>query len=124
MDNQITTPETLIQRIAMLALAILLAVPLGIFGVQMVQASDPYIKSVLSLPGDSVQGHAIFQINCAGCHGLEADGLVGPSLQAVSKHKSQYGLIRQVISGETPPMPKFQASAQEMADLLSYLETL
>jgi mono/diheme cytochrome c family protein len=124
LDNQITTPETLIQRIAMLALAILLAVPLGIFGVQMVQASDPYIKSVLSLEGDSVQGHAIFQINCAGCHGLEADGLVGPSLQAVSKHKSQYGLIRQVISGETPPMPKFQASAQEMADLLSYLETL
>lgn len=124
LDNQISKPETLIQWFALLALVILLAVPLGIFGVQMVRASDPYVKSVLSLTGDPVQGHAIFQINCAGCHGLEADGLVGPSLQAVSKRKSRYRLIRQVISGETPPMPKFQPSTQEMADLLSYLETL
>jgi mono/diheme cytochrome c family protein len=124
LDNQITKPETLIQRIALLALAVLLAIPLGIFGVQMVRASDPYIKSVLSLKGDPIQGNAIFQINCAGCHGWQADGRVGPSLQAVSKHKSRYGLIHQVISGETPPMPKFQPSAQEMADLLSYLESL
>ncbi len=124
MDNQITKPETLTQRIALLALAILLAVPLGIFGLQIVRASDPYVKSVISLTGDPIQGHAIFQINCAGCHGLEADGRVGPSLQAVSKHKSRYGLIHQVISGDTPPMPKFQPSTQEMADLLSYLETL
>lgn len=107
-----------------MALAILLAVPLGFFGVQLVRASDPYVKSVLSLAGDPIQGHAIFQINCAGCHGIEAYGRVGPSLQAVSKHKSQYGLIHQVISGETPPMPKFQPSVQEMADLLSYLESL
>lgn len=124
MDNQITKPEILIQQLALLALAILLAVPLGLVGVQMVRASDPYIKSVLSQTGDLEQGHAIFQINCAGCHGLEATGLVGPSLQGVSKRKSEYGLIHQVISGETPPMPKFQPSAQAMADLLSYLESL
>jgi mono/diheme cytochrome c family protein len=124
LDNQITKPEILIQQLALLALAILLAVPLGLVGVQMVRASDPYIKSVLSQTGDPVQGHAIFQINCAGCHGLEATGLVGPSLQGVSKRKSEYGLIHQVISGETPPMPKFQPSAQAMADLLSYLESL
>jgi hypothetical protein len=33
-------------------------------------------------------------------------------------------LIHQVTSGETPPMPQFQPSAQEMADLLKYLESL
>ncbi|MEA5617904.1 cytochrome c [Cronbergia sp. UHCC 0137] len=124
MDNQLTKSETLIQWIAFSALAILIAIPLALFAIQMVKASDPYVKNVLSLTGNSEQGHAIFQINCAGCHGWEADGLVGPSLQAVSKHKSRYGLIHQVISGETPPMPKFQPSAQEMADLLSYLEQL
>jgi mono/diheme cytochrome c family protein len=124
LDNQITKPEILMQQIALWVLAISLVFPLGIFGVQMVRASDPYIKSVLSQQGNPVQGHAIFQINCAGCHGWQADGNVGPSLQAVSKHKSQYGLIRQVISGETPPMPKFQPSVQEMADLLSYLQSL
>jgi mono/diheme cytochrome c family protein len=124
LDNQITKPQTWIQWIALLAVVVLLAAPLGIFGVQMVRASDPYVQNVLSRKGDLVQGHAIFQINCAVCHGLEADGLVGPSLQGVSKRKSRYKLIHQVISGETPPMPKFQPSAQEMADLLSYLESL
>ncbi|MBK1986832.1 cytochrome c [Sphaerospermopsis aphanizomenoides BCCUSP55] len=124
MDNQLTKPETLIQWIALSALAILIAIPLVIFGVQIIQASDPYIKSVVSRLGNPVQGKAIFQINCAGCHGLEANGLVGPSLQTVSKRKSRYELIHQVISGETPPMPKFQPSPQEMADLLSYLESL
>lgn len=124
LDNQITQSKNIIQRIALMALAILLALLFGIFAVRIVGASDPYVKTVLSLTGDPVQGHAIFQINCAGCHGLEADGRVGPSLQGVSKHKSPYGLIHQVISGETPPMPKFQPSIQEMADLLSYLETL
>ncbi|MBD2694346.1 c-type cytochrome [Anabaena catenula] len=124
MDNQLTKPESKFQWIVLSALAILIVIPLAILGVQMAQASDPYVKNVLSLMGNPVQGKAIFQINCAGCHGLEADGLVGPSLQAVPKRKSRYGLIHQVISGETPPMPKFQPSAQEMADLLSYLEGL
>jgi mono/diheme cytochrome c family protein len=124
LDKQIIKPQILTQRIVLMALAILLAILLGIFAVYAMRPSDPYIKAVLSLQGDPVQGHAIFQINCAGCHGWAADGSVGPSLQGVSKHKSPHGLIHQVISGETPPMPKFQPSTQEMADLLSYLETL
>ncbi|MBW4593603.1 MAG: cytochrome c [Brasilonema angustatum HA4187-MV1] len=124
MDNQITKTETLIWRIILTALAILLVVLVSIFAVRIMKTADPYVKSVLSLKGDLALGHAIFQINCAGCHGWEADGRVGPSLQGVSKHKSPYGLIHQVISGETPPMPKFQPKPQEMADLLSYLETL
>ncbi|MEM9926383.1 MAG: cytochrome c [Cyanobacteria bacterium P01_D01_bin.50] len=124
MDNQITKPDTLMGRIAFFMLAVLLAILLGIFAVNIVRTSDPYIKTVLSKAGNADQGHAIFQINCAGCHGLEATGSVGPSLQGVSKRKSRYGLIHQVIGGDTPPMPKFQPSTQEMADLLSYLETL
>lgn len=111
-------------RIALFAVFVLLTILLSIFAVNMVRTSDPYIKTVLSKTGNSIQGHAIFQINCAGCHGLEATGSVGPSLKAVSKRKSRYGLIHQVISGDTPPMPKFQPNAEEMADLLSYLETL
>jgi mono/diheme cytochrome c family protein len=124
LDNQLSKPEILMQRLALIGLAVLLAVLLTIFSVHRIRLSDPYIKSVLSLAGDPVQGHAIFQMNCAGCHGLQADGRVGPSLQGVSKRKSRYGMIHQVISGDTPPMPQFQPSAKEMADLLSYLETL
>ncbi|WP_353933131.1 cytochrome c [Okeanomitos corallinicola TIOX110] len=124
MDKQLNKPETLTQWIALSVLAILITIPLTVLGVEMVQSSDPYIKNVISLRGNPVQGKAIFLINCAGCHGSEADGFVGPSLQEVSKHKSRYGLINQVISGKTPPMPKFQPKPQEMADLLSYLQSL
>lgn len=124
MDKQLSKPEILIQQLALMALAVLLAVLVTIFGIHMIHVSDPYVKSVLSLTGDPIQGHAMFQINCAGCHGLQADGRVGPSLQGISKRKSRYGLIHQVVSGETPPMPKFNPSDKEMADLLGYLETL
>ncbi len=107
-----------------MALALVLLVLLVILGVHQWQVSDPYVKSVLSLNGDPVLGHAIFQMNCAGCHGVQADGHVGPSLKNISEHRSNLSLIHQVISGRTPPMPQFQPSPQEMADLLSYLDTL
>lgn len=96
----------------------------SVVGLAQAHRVDPYAQDVLSRGGNAVQGHAIFQVNCAGCHGLEADGRVGPSLRHVSDRKSKARLITQVISGETPPMPKFQPEPQEMADLLSYLESL
>ncbi|HLO86415.1 MAG TPA: cytochrome c [Nostocaceae cyanobacterium] len=124
MDNQLTKPETLIQQVAVWTLTIITAIAVALFGIQMVQASDPYVQSVLSLKGDPVRGQAIFHTNCAGCHAWDGTGLVGPSLQEVSKRKSPYGLIHQVTSGDTPPMPKFQPKPKDMADLLSYLESL
>ena len=109
-----------------LVLGLILAiVASGFVGVYASQVTlDPYTRDVLELVGDPVQGNAIFQINCAGCHGSEADGNVGPSLKAVTQRKSDSRLIQQVISGNTPPMPKFQPGPQEMEDLLSYLHTL
>lgn len=124
MENQLAQPQIIVRRITLVVLAVLLAIGAGVLGFHVVQVSDPYVHKVLLLNGDSVRGQAMFQINCAGCHGLQADGRVGPSLQHVSQHKSKINLIHQVTSGETPPMPKFQPSPQEMADLLSYLEKL
>jgi len=116
--------ESKLQRSALVALAVLLFVVLMNLSFYLFQVSDPYIKSVLALDGNPVQGHAIFQMNCAGCHGVEAHGRVGPSLDGISRRKSRINLIRQVISGQTPPMPQFQPSPDEMADLLKYLEKL
>ena len=124
MDNQFAHPEFIAQRIALTVILVFGIVVVSILGVHLYKVSDPYIKEVLSLKGDVVQGNAIFQYNCAGCHGIEANGRVGPSLKSVAKRKSKVNLIYQVISGNTPPMPKFQPSSQEMADLLRYLEEL
>lgn len=102
----------------------LLAVLITMFGIHQFQRSDPYVQSVLSLSGDPLQGQVIFQLNCAVCHGINGQGLVGPNLYHVASRKSQVGLIQQVISGKTPPMPQFQPSPETMADLLEYLKNL
>lgn len=118
-DNRIS-----FSRIAIAMVSIALAICLSAFGFYRFQTSDPYISKVLSQQGEVAQGQEIFNLNCAACHGLGGVGLVGPSLEKVSHRKSQVGLINQVISGNTPPMPKFQPSPEIMADLLSYLESL
>jgi len=86
--------------------------------------ADPYVGEVLSLEGHGDHGQAIFQANCAVCHGIAATGNIGPSLLGVHQRRSEVQLIEQVISGKTPPMPQFQPNPQEMADLLEYLDTL
>ena len=124
MENQLAQPRILVRRITLTVFAVLLVICASLLGFHLIQMSDPYVRNVLSLTGNPVRGREMFQINCAGCHGFQADGRVGPSLHHVSKHKSKINLIHQVTSGQTPPMPKFQPSTQEMADLLSYLEKL
>ncbi|MBW4466939.1 MAG: c-type cytochrome [Pegethrix bostrychoides GSE-TBD4-15B] len=107
----------------MLTAIVAVALVIGI-AVYQLKRTDPYFQDVLAIQGDAHQGQVIFQLNCAGCHGVDATGLVGPSLQHVASRKSRVGLISQVTSGKTPPMPQFQPSPQEMADLLEYLESL
>jgi mono/diheme cytochrome c family protein len=119
--NEIKNP---IERLAIVAIAVLLAIMLATMTIRQFQVTDPYVKSVLSLTGDKFQGSAIFQMNCAGCHISVGDTQVGPNLHRVSERKSEFDLIRQVTSGRTPPMPQFQPSPQEMADLLKYLQQI
>ena len=85
---------------------------------------DPYVTSSLEKVGDQEHGSKLFLINCAGCHGIAAQGVVGPNLHGVSQRKNDSALIQQVISGKTPPMPSFQPDPQSMADLLAYLHEL
>lgn len=125
MNDPLIEPTGFSSKIVTLVLALVIgATALLLVGMYGLRAVDPYVEKVLARTGNEMQGHAIFQINCATCHGIFANGKVGPSLKAVSSRKSKSALIEQVISGKTPPMPQFQPSQQEMADLLSYLETL
>ena len=85
---------------------------------------DPYSQATLALSGSAENGGRLFRLNCAGCHGLAAQGLVGPNLHGVDRRKNDRQLIQQVVSGRTPPMPRFQPEPQAMADLLAYLNGL
>ncbi len=85
---------------------------------------DPYSQATLTLNGSAENGGRLFRLNCAGCHGLAAQGLVGPNLHGVTRRKNDRQLIQQVVSGRTPPMPRFQPAPQDMADLLAFLHLL
>lgn len=108
----------------LLLLAILLIIILGYGVTLLLPFTDPYVRSVRAAVGDAARGEQIYLMNCAGCHGVEGKGEVGPTLVQISRRRSQPQLIHQIVSGETPPMPKFQAQPQDMADLLSYLKKL
>ncbi|NEQ99069.1 MAG: cytochrome c, partial [Cyanothece sp. SIO2G6] len=112
-QNTTITSDMVMQGLALAIIVALLAILITLVGLYQYRYADPYIRHVLALEGDVVQGRAIFQMNCSTCHGLNADGAVGPSLHEVSERRTRVGLIKQVVSGQTPPMPQFQPSPEE-----------
>ena len=85
---------------------------------------DPFITKTLSIQGEALSGSKLFKINCVGCHGISAQGFVGPDLHEATKELSDKKIINQVIRGLTPPMPSFEIEPQSMADLLAYMHSL
>ena len=85
---------------------------------------DPFITETLSIQGEALSGSKLFKINCVGCHGISAQGFVGPDLHETTKELSDKKIINQVIRGLTPPMPSFEIEPQSMADLLAYMHSL
>ena len=121
------TPPTASRRGLISALMLVAAVCVAVVALLVLlpaARSDPYTRSTLQLSGSGERGEQLFLINCAGCHGIAAQGLVGPNLHGVDSRKNNRQLIQQVVSGRTPPMPRFQPEPQAMADLLAYLHTL
>ena len=85
---------------------------------------DPFVIETLSMHGEALSGSKLFKINCVGCHGISAQGFVGPDLHEVTQEMSDKKIINQVIRGLTPPMPSFEIEPQSMADLLAYMHSL
>ena len=85
---------------------------------------DPFITETLSIQGEALSGSKLFKINCVGCHGISAQGFVGPDLHETTQEMSDKKIINQVIRGLTPPMPSFEIEPQSMADLLAYMHSI
>ena len=83
-----------------------------------------YILKTLELNGSVKDGDALFKINCVGCHGITARGLVGPDLHSITQRLNDKEIIKQVTGGLTPPMPSFEIDPINMSNLLKYLHTL
>ena len=88
------------------------------------QKNNKYIIETLALNGSAEKGDALFKINCVGCHGITARGLVGPDLHSITQRLNDKEIIRQVTEGLTPPMPSFEIDSVNMSNLLKYLHSL
>ena len=83
-----------------------------------------YIIETLQLNGSVKDGEALFKMNCVGCHGITARGLVGPDLHSITQSLNDKEIIKQVTGGLTPPMPSFEIDTINMSNLLKYLHSL
>jgi mono/diheme cytochrome c family protein len=88
------------------------------------QENNNYIIKTLELNGSVEKGDALFKINCVGCHGITARGLVGPDLHSITQRLNDKEIIKQVTGGLTPPMPSFEIDPVNMSNLLKYLHSL
>ena len=86
--------------------------------------NNKYILKTLEINGSVEEGDAIFKINCVGCHGITARGLVGPDLHSITQRFNDKEIIKQVTGGLTPPMPSFEIDPVNMSNLLKYLHSL
>ena len=86
--------------------------------------NNKYIIKTLELKGSVEEGDALFKINCVGCHGITARGLVGPDLHSITQRLNDKEIIKQVTGGLTPPMPSFEIDPVNMSNLLKYLHSL
>ena len=88
------------------------------------EENNTYILKTLELKGSVKEGDTLFKMNCVGCHGITARGLVGPDLHSITRRLNDTEIIKQVIEGVTPPMPSFEIDPQNMSNLLTYLHSL
>ena len=86
--------------------------------------NNKFIIDTLKLNGSVNEGDSLFKINCVGCHGITARGLVGPDLHSITQRLNDKEIIKQVTGGLTPPMPSFEIDPVNMSNLLKYLHSL
>jgi len=82
------------------------------------------VTSTDALQGDAKRGHALFDHNCAPCHGDDARGDEGPNLHNLAKTDARITtLIKGGVKGEMPSFAKKFSDADVQA-LIAYLRTL
>ncbi len=79
------------------------------------------------MPANAGRGRAIYQAQCAACHGRDgAGGQVGPALRNESSRRTA-AAVRAIILQPEPPMPKLfpvRLNASDVRDVSAYVETL
>lgn len=112
--------------IGIVAMAVLGVWGYGVAPKAMMPVAVPLPASAAIAPPNVAHGSVLFAQNCAVCHGATGAGGAGPSLHNEGVRKP-LAAAETWIENPSPPMPKLYPgtlSAQDVADVAGYVETL
>ncbi len=75
---------------------------------------------------DTARGHATYAATCAGCHGAQGEGLVGPALKNMGGKYSEEAMIAFLLKPTAPMPPVYPGllNKQELVDVAAYTRTI
>jgi len=84
------------------------------------------LSASLALPAYGQDGAATFKTKCAGCHGPEGQGKIGPKLAGTALTEAQItDLLTKGEDARKPPHKKpFSLSADEIKAVAAFVKTL
>jgi mono/diheme cytochrome c family protein len=85
------------------------------------QVEPGRVEAILALEGDPVLGQAQYEVNCATCHGQEAQGGSGPTIRG---YEDAEGFVVVVIDGKGDMGSFASLLDQDIADLLAFVQSL
>ncbi|HEY7177603.1 MAG TPA: cytochrome c [Gaiella sp.] len=103
--------------------ALLVVVTLATFGLAKWHPFSPSAPAATSPAGsgDPTRGARVFASTCAGCHGADAQGKVGPALRGSGLTAEE---VAAVVASGRGVMPAGLVSGQQAADVAAYVATL
>jgi mono/diheme cytochrome c family protein len=103
-------------------LALLLAVSAAVFALAQWHPFSPTAPTADAAPtGNATRGTTVFATSCAGCHGTDATGGVGPPLRGSGLTAAE---VEAVVATGRGAMPAGIVSGQDAADVAAYVATL
>jgi mono/diheme cytochrome c family protein len=100
---------------------LLLVVAAATFALAMWHPFSPSAPAAAAPPGDAGRGAAVYAATCAGCHGPDASGEVGPALRGSGLTAED---VEAVVATGRGTMPAGLVSGQDLADVAAYIATL
>jgi mono/diheme cytochrome c family protein len=123
-DRLVSTPEPgwPLRRIVVLPIVLFAVVSAVVFTLAKLHPAKPGATAATPATlGDSSRGQAIFKQTCGGCHGLNAEGGVGPRLAGAQITIAE---AKARIDNGGGIMPAGLVTGQREEDVLAYLSSI
>jgi cytochrome c550 len=122
-DRLVSRPDSgwPLRRIVLLPLLLFVLVSATAFTLAKLHLAKPEQSAAPVKLGDSSRGQVIFRQSCSGCHGMKAEGGVGPPLAGA---RLTIAAAKAQIDNGGGVMPARLVTGEREDDVLAYLATI